>query len=72
MECPDERKKYGVSGRKGKKLKNYISELILDRYDYIPAANVNVFRELASIKMTVSRFIRTGSFLIRYSNDHTK
>ena len=54
------------------KLKIYISELILDRYDCIPAANVNVFRDLALIKMTVSRFVSTDRFLIRYSNGHTK
>jgi len=63
MECPD---------NTYPKLKIYISEQTLDRHDNIPAANVNAFRDLALIKMTVSRFLGTDSFLISYSNAHTK
>jgi hypothetical protein len=63
MECADDRYP---------KLKLSISELILYRYGYITAANVNVFRDLVLIKMAVSRFVGIGSFLIRYSSVHTK
>jgi hypothetical protein len=63
MECPDDRYP---------ELKICIAELILDRYGYITAPNVNVFCDLALIKMTVPCFVGTGSFLISYSNAHTK
>jgi len=32
----------------------------------------NVFHDLTLIKMTISRFVGTGSFWIRYCNGHTK
>jgi hypothetical protein len=48
------------------KQKNYISEIILDRYEYAPAA-------LHVTKLTVARFVGTrwGGVLIRYSNGCT-
>jgi len=32
----------------------------------------NALHELTLIELTVARFLRTGCFLIKYSNDHTK
>ena len=61
MECPDDRYP---------KLKICIAELILDRYGYITAPNVNVFCDLALIKMTVSRFVGTGSFLTLWRRNY--
>jgi hypothetical protein len=49
------------------KSKIYISEMILDRYEYAPAA-LHDFT-----KLTVARFVGTGGgFLIKYSNGRTK
>ena len=43
-----------------KKSKIYISELIVDRYSYIPVAYVNALHDLTLIKLTVARFMGTG------------
>jgi len=51
------------------KLKIYISELILDGYQYMPVTNVT--EHCIVIKMTVPHFMGTGS-LIRYSTGNTK
>jgi len=50
------------------KLKTYISEVISDSFEYIPAA----LHDMTLIQMTVVRVVGTGAFFIRYSNGHTK
>jgi hypothetical protein len=40
--------------------------MILDNYEYMPVVRNNALHGLALIKMTVARFVGTGSFLIRY------
>ena len=41
-------------------LKKYISELILDNYDYIPVTYIKMhYMNLALIKMIVARFVGT-------------
>jgi hypothetical protein len=47
----------------------YIAELILDSYG-IPIRS-NALQHLMLNKLTVVRFVGTGSFLIIYSNGHT-
>ena len=54
------------------KLYIYILELILDRYEYIPVGYITVLHDLIVIKLIVDRFVGGGSFLITYSNGHTK
>jgi hypothetical protein len=55
------------------KLKMYISELILDTYEYVPEA----YAKMHSINLTlttliVAHFVGTGGILFQYCNDHTK
>jgi len=47
------------------KFKIYISELILDSFEYVPVAYV------AYVTMIVSHFVDAGNFLIRYSDECT-
>jgi len=55
------------------KLYIYISEPISDIYEYIPVAKVdNALHDLTLIKMSVARFVGTGSFLNMYSKGRTK
>jgi len=55
------------------KLKMYISELILDTYEYVPVAYVTVHSiNLTLITLIVAHFVGTGGFLFQYFNDHTK
>jgi len=39
---------------------------------HISSIRDNASRDLTLIKLTVARFVGTGSSLIRYSNGHTK
>ena len=48
------------------KLKINISEMISDKYQYI---RNNASHDLTLIKMTVARFVGTGSSLSRHSNE---
>jgi len=45
----------------------------IDTNTYIPEAHVTMHdNDLTLIKLTVARFVGIGSFLILYSNGHTK
>jgi len=54
----------------------YISQLIMDRYEYTAVAHVTLHRialhDLTLTEMTVTGSVDTGGFLIMYSNGHTK
>jgi len=63
MQCPD----YKVF-----KIKN-ITEMIFDNHQLHTSSMCNnAAHNLTLITMTVTRFVGTGSFLIRYPNGHTK
>jgi hypothetical protein len=48
-------------------IEKFISELILEKYEYITSSvRNNVWRDLPLIKLTVARFVGTMGFLIRY------
>jgi hypothetical protein len=52
-----------------------MSKLIIGTYSYsyIPLSYVKIaLHDLTLIGMIVARLVDTGSFLIRYSNGHTK
>ena len=54
------------------KLKIYISEVILDSYEYTPVAYVIMHCMILPRLLIVTCLVGTGGFLIIYSKDHTK
>jgi len=50
----------------------YISELILDSYEYMPEAYEITHCVTLPRLLTVAFFVGTGGFLIRYAKGHTK
>jgi len=51
----------------------YVSEMILDTYEYVPEAYTTMHSiNLILITLIVAHFVGTGDFLFRYCNDHTK
>ena len=52
----------------------YISELILESYEYLPVAyvTISILRDLTLIKVIVAPFVGTGCFLIMYPDGHKK
>jgi hypothetical protein len=63
MECPDDT---------FPKLKIYVSEVILDSYEYIPVAYVIMNCMILPRLLIVPCLMLTGDFLIMCSKDHTK
>jgi len=63
-ECPDDRYP---------KLKTFISELILDRYQNLNNSIRNkTLHDLTLIEINVASLVGIGGFLTRYSKGHTK
>jgi hypothetical protein len=57
------------------KIKICISEIILNKYEYMPGAyhvHNKALRDLTLIKVYIANIMGTGCFLIKYFNSHKK